>query len=180
MTSFFKNILFLPTMYIYCVYPAMSKYRKLCNFTEKWSNSGSSNHFQGCLLSHPCYCSLVIAYHSFYMNWVPEKVILTTHQPEHLIYSLVQSNFHAISFTFNARHPWRHLYQYLKSNWLDLFFMCSMTPLALLVQQWRSFLDHVDTYLQFKFFSIMKRKFKQSTIPQISTNLNNYPSPQLH
>jgi hypothetical protein len=57
----------------------MSKYQKLCNFTEKWGNSGSSNHFQGCLLSHPCYCSLVIAYHSFYMNWVPEKVILTTH-----------------------------------------------------------------------------------------------------
>jgi hypothetical protein len=70
------------------------------------------------------------------------------------------------------------LFQYLKSNWLDLFFMHSMTPLALLVQQWRSFMDHIDTYLQFKFFSIIKRKFKQSTIPQISTNLNNYPSPQ--
>ena len=48
-------------MYVFCVYPAMSKVRKLVRFRQKVQKQASFLAFhkycQGCLLSGPCYIS---------------------------------------------------------------------------------------------------------------------------
>ena len=47
-----KKLIFLPTMYIYCLYPAISKsVKQLPNFPKKEQKQHVSNHFQGYPLS---------------------------------------------------------------------------------------------------------------------------------
>ena len=60
--SEYKCILYLTTMYVYCVYPAMSKKsEKLVRFKQKGQKQASFLAFhkccQGCLLPGPCYIS---------------------------------------------------------------------------------------------------------------------------
>jgi hypothetical protein len=60
--SEYKWILYLTTMYVYCVYPAMSKkVRKLVRFKQKGQKQASFLAFhkccQGCLLRSPRYIS---------------------------------------------------------------------------------------------------------------------------
>jgi hypothetical protein len=69
-----KLIYYLPIMYVYCVYPAMSKSPKqTAKLSEKNRNKRRSNRFQGCPLRSRClYC-----YHislSVYMNRVTKKL----------------------------------------------------------------------------------------------------------